>query len=160
MHSRDCDTKFNIYLLYPNRPKNLTHNYSIRIDLFEENDFKLLGKIAAQLFIPDTQHKVSCSLSCGEHGYSGAKCEIFHECNCAKDSFCLAPFICVCPLYKFGSRCYLNHSICQLSHNPCQHNDICVPNDDRIDLKGFTCICSQDYSGPRCENINNRIDIY
>ncbi|CAF4718658.1 unnamed protein product, partial [Rotaria socialis] len=29
MHSRDCDTKFNIYLLYPNRPKNLTHNYSI-----------------------------------------------------------------------------------------------------------------------------------
>ncbi|CAF4904298.1 unnamed protein product, partial [Rotaria socialis] len=22
MHSRDCDTKFNIYLLYPNRPKN------------------------------------------------------------------------------------------------------------------------------------------
>ncbi|CAF4935469.1 unnamed protein product, partial [Rotaria magnacalcarata] len=36
MHSRGCDTKFNIYLLYPNRPKNLTHKYSIRIDLFEK----------------------------------------------------------------------------------------------------------------------------
>ncbi|CAM4808908.1 unnamed protein product [Rotaria magnacalcarata] len=162
VHSRDCDTKFNIYLLRPNRPKNLTH------------------KIATQLFILDTQQKASCSLSCGEHGkceqyihqrhsiffcrcsqgYSGANCEIFHECNCAKDSFCLAPFICVCPLYKFGSRCYLNHSICQLSHNPCQHNGICVPNDDRIDLKGFICICPQDYSGSRCENINNRIEIY
>ncbi|CAF2087466.1 unnamed protein product [Rotaria magnacalcarata] len=194
MHSRGCDTKFNIYLLYPNRPKNLTHKYSIRIDLFEKTTlnywaswhfpikfpFLPVNRIAAQLFIPDTQQKASCSLSCGEHGkceqyihqrhsvffcrcnqgYSGANCEIFHECNCAKDSFCLAPFICVCPLYKFGSRCYLNHSICQLSHNPCQHNGICVPNDDRIDLKGFTCICSQDYSGSRCENINNRIEIY
>ncbi|CAF2014150.1 unnamed protein product, partial [Rotaria magnacalcarata] len=119
VHSRDCDTKFNIYLLYPNRPKNLTHKYSIRIDLFEKTIL-----------------------------------------NYWQDSFCLASFICVCPLYKFGSRCYLKHSICQLSHNPCQHNGICVPNDDRIDLKGFTCICSQDYSGSRCENINNRIEIY
>ncbi|CAF1206324.1 unnamed protein product [Rotaria magnacalcarata] len=176
VHSRDCDTKFNIYLLYPNRPKNLTHNWHFPIKL----PFLPVNRIAAQLFILDTQQKASCSLSCGEHskceqyihqrhsvffcrcnqGYSGANCEIFHECNCAKDSFCLASFICVCPLYKFGSRCYLNHSICQLSHNPCQHNGICVPNDDRIDLKGFTCICSQDYSGSRCENINNRIEIY
>ena len=37
IRSRDCDTKYNIYLLYPHRPKNLSHrNYSIRIDLYDK----------------------------------------------------------------------------------------------------------------------------
>ncbi|CAF1384110.1 unnamed protein product [Adineta ricciae] len=31
---RDCDTKFNIYLLYSTRPKDISKNYSIRIDAF------------------------------------------------------------------------------------------------------------------------------
>ncbi|CAF4123734.1 unnamed protein product, partial [Rotaria sordida] len=193
MSSRDCNTKFNIYLLYPNRPKNISSNYSIRIDLFEKTNlnywaswylpisfpFLPVNRIVTQLLIPEVQETISCSLSCGEHGkcmryinerslffcqcnqgYSGIRCEISHECNCSNDSYCLAPFICVCPLYKFGSYCYLKHSICKLSNNPCQHNGLCVPNDDRIDLTGFTCFCSQDYSGIRCENINNQIDIH
>ncbi|CAF3945990.1 unnamed protein product [Rotaria sordida] len=193
MSSRDCNTKFNIYLLYPNRPKNISSNYSIRIDLFEKTNlnywaswylpisfpFLPVNRIVTQLLIPEVQETISCSLSCGEHGkcmryinekslffcqcnqgYSGIRCEISHECNCSNDSYCLAPFICVCPLYKFGSYCYLKHSICKLSNNPCQHNGLCVPNDDRIDLTGFTCFCSQDYSGTRCENINNQIDIH
>ncbi|CAF1430353.1 unnamed protein product [Rotaria sordida] len=29
--SIDCQTKFNRYLLYPTRPKNFNHNYSIHI---------------------------------------------------------------------------------------------------------------------------------
>ncbi|CAF4786459.1 unnamed protein product, partial [Rotaria sp. Silwood1] len=36
MPVRDCNTKHNIYLLYPNRPKNLSINYSIRIDAFDK----------------------------------------------------------------------------------------------------------------------------
>ncbi|CAF4641175.1 unnamed protein product [Rotaria sp. Silwood1] len=193
MPSRDCDTKFNIYLLYPNRPKNLSHNYSIRIDLFEKTNlnywsswylpisflFLPVNRIVSQLLIPDIQQTTSCSLSCGKHGkcmqyinnkslfycqcnqgYYGTRCEMSYECNCSSDSYCLAPFICVCPLYKFGTHCYLKHSICQLSHNPCKHSGLCVPNDDRIDLTGFTCFCSQDYSGARCENTNNQIDIH
>lgn len=32
----DCNTKFNIYLLYPTRPKNLSQNYSIQIDVFNQ----------------------------------------------------------------------------------------------------------------------------
>ncbi len=43
--------------------------------------------------------------------------------------------------------------------NRCQHNGLCVPIDNRIDLNGFNCFCSDDYSGNKCENKNNQIDI-
>jgi hypothetical protein len=33
---RDCNTKFNIYLLYPDRPKRVSANYSVRIDIFRK----------------------------------------------------------------------------------------------------------------------------
>jgi hypothetical protein len=80
-----------------------------------------------------------------------------HECNCSNDSFCLTSSIYICPLNKFGRYCHLKHSICQSSNNPCQHNGLCIPTDDRIHL---TCFCPDDYSGERCENPNNKIDIH
>ena len=190
--ARDCDTKFNIYLLYPDRPKNPTKNYSIRIDLFEKrrllywtswllpipSSFLPVNRIATQLFIPETHQINSCSLSCGKHGqctrytnidsavfcrcqqgYSGKHCTIEYPCKCAIDSLCLAPSICVCSLHKFGPHCYLKHSICQSTRNPCEHNGLCVPNDDRMNMTGFTCFCTNNYSGDRCENLSTRIDI-
>ena len=67
-----------------------------------------------------------CSLSCSQHdqcvrytnnksllfcqchqGYYGFQCQDKSRCNCAKDSFCVHPSICVCPLHKFGSYCHL-----------------------------------------------------
>jgi hypothetical protein len=33
---RDCDTKFNVYLLYSTRPKNRFKNYSVQIDAFNK----------------------------------------------------------------------------------------------------------------------------
>lgn len=192
--SRDCATKFNLYLLYPDRPKDTSRAYSIRIDLFDkktlvywaswhfpiQHPFLPVNRISTQLLIPNhAQKTASCSLSCGQHGkcvsyinkpslsfcqcdqgYYGTRCELSYTCKCANDSFCHSPFICICPLHKFGSHCYLKHSICQGSNNPCQHNGICVPNDNRMYLEGITCICSKDYSGPRCENSNNRIEIH
>ncbi|CAF1687503.1 unnamed protein product, partial [Adineta ricciae] len=53
----------------------------------------------------------------------------------------------------------MTRSICQLEHNSCEYNGLCVPTDDRIDLKGFTCFCQEDHSGERCERKINRIDI-
>jgi hypothetical protein len=35
--NRDCNTKYNIYLLYPDCPKSLLNNYSIRISLYEKS---------------------------------------------------------------------------------------------------------------------------
>ncbi|CAF3631381.1 unnamed protein product [Adineta steineri] len=193
MPTRDCDTKFNIYLLYPDRPKNLLSNYSIRIDLYEKTEldywaswylsipfrFLPVNRIAAKLLIPEIPEIQSCSLPCGEHGkckryinekflffcycdqgYSGTYCNITHKCDCANGSLCVDSSICICPLYKFGTYCYLKHSVCQTPNNLCQNNGICIPTDDRISSTGFTCFCPESYSGERCQNENNRIDIH
>ncbi|UJR12360.1 hypothetical protein I4U23_016537 [Adineta vaga] len=36
---------------------------------------------------------------------------------------------------KFGTKCYLSHSICEQLINTCQNNGLCIPDDDRIGLK-------------------------
>ncbi|UJR06788.1 hypothetical protein I4U23_011075 [Adineta vaga] len=193
MPDRDCNTKYNLYLLYPDRPKSLSKNYSIRIDIYEKTNliywaswylpipfqFLPVNRIATQISIPEQPNRESCTLSCGEHGkcmnyinnksfnfclcnngYSGPYCNVKHQCYCADNSFCLTSSICICPLNKFGSYCHLKHSICQVkTNNSCEHNGICIPKDDRIDLKEFTCFCPEDYSGKRCEIRNSRVDI-
>ncbi|CAF4022619.1 unnamed protein product [Rotaria sordida] len=192
MPAHDCNRKFNIYLLYPHRPKYSSRNYSIRIDLFDKLtldywtswylpipfQFLPVNRISAQLNIPEVRENKLCALSCGEHGqcmrytnmnnsvfcrcdqrYSGTFCNITYQCQCSNDSFCLAPSICVCPLNKFGSRCYLKRSICQSVNNPCQHNGLCIAIDVRINLHEFICICKEGYQGERCQYKSNQIDI-
>ncbi|CAF3293516.1 unnamed protein product [Rotaria sp. Silwood2] len=192
MPARDCKTKFNIYLLYPHRPKHSSTNYSIRIDLFDKStldywtswylpipfQFLPVNRISTQLIIPEIRENTVCTLSCGEHGrcmkyanmnnlffcrcdqgYSGTFCNITHQCQCSNDSFCLGSSICVCPLNKFGSRCYLKRSICQSMNNTCQHNGLCIAIGDRINLHEFICVCKETYQGERCQNKNTQIDI-
>ncbi|CAF4870676.1 unnamed protein product [Rotaria sp. Silwood1] len=190
---RDCSSKYNFYLLYPNQPKNSSMNYSIHIDLFDKMKLIYLGswhlsipfqflpvnRIATQLFIPNSKIILkSCPLFCGKHGqcvpyinknlsyfcqcnegYSGQQCNIQQNCSCSLDSYCLRSSICICPLHKFGSKCYLNNSICQIPKNPCENNGICIPHDDRIGLNTFTCLCTENFFGTRCENLKNQIDI-
>jgi hypothetical protein len=76
-----------------------------------------------------------------DQGYFVADCNTTHNCNCAHDSICFSP------------------SICQLSSNSCQHNEVCIPDDDRISLTTLTCLCSEEYSGEQCQNRSTRIDI-
>ncbi|CAF5171144.1 unnamed protein product, partial [Rotaria sp. Silwood1] len=33
--ARDCGMKYNLYLLYPDRPKDSSKNYSVHIDVFD-----------------------------------------------------------------------------------------------------------------------------
>ncbi|UJR17427.1 hypothetical protein I4U23_004322 [Adineta vaga] len=187
----DCGRKYNIYLLYPTKPKNLSANYSIHIDLYNKISLTYLAswhlsipfqflpvsRIASHLLLPNTlMTSKICPLSCGQHGhcieyinknfsyfcrcnrgYSGLLCDIQHHCSCSSDSICLSPSICICPLNKFGSKCYLNHSSCQI--NPCQNNGLCAPVDDRIGLDKFICLCKENFYGLTCEYYKNRIDI-
>ncbi|CAF1401386.1 unnamed protein product [Rotaria sp. Silwood1] len=83
MSVHDCNTKYNIYLLYSSQPTNLSINYSIRIDAFDKItldywtswylsipfSFLPVNRIATQLFTYDLEeeHKESCSLSCENH---------------------------------------------------------------------------------------------
>ena len=50
--------------------------------------------------------------------------------------------------------------MCHLSRNPCENDGECIPFDDRVALNNFTCQCKEGFSGERCENIQNLIDIH
>jgi hypothetical protein len=189
---RDCSTKFNVYLLYPTRPKNKIHNYSVHIDAFDKTTlnyhaswhlsipflFLPVNRLAVQLVIPVEKAlpAVDCPLRCGAHGqcfqyinssmyfcqcaegYSGSSCNNTHQCSCPADSLCLSSSHCVCPMNKFGPRCYLQHTLCH-PNNPCAHNGRCVPIDHRIAKNEFICLCTEGYMGSRCEQAAARIDI-
>ncbi|CAF1366645.1 unnamed protein product [Adineta ricciae] len=189
---RDCRTKFNLYLLYPQRPKSFLNKYSIRIDLFNKLtlthwtswylsipfQFLPVNRISRRLIIPKEQIIKECRLSCGEHGqclhytnnqskpyclcekgYSGRFCNETYECLCSNDSYCHSPNICICPLNRFGSKCYLKRSICSKDNNPCEKRGLCIPTDDRIDLQGYFCHCNEQYFGKHCESSSPHITL-
>ncbi|UJR24260.1 hypothetical protein I4U23_027227 [Adineta vaga] len=95
---RHCNTKFHIYLLYSTRPKDLTKNYSIRIDAFTakslmyrsswlypvEFAFLPVYRLSVELKIPLSDDDMkSCILKC-HHGhcrrYENTEIE-FCQCN-------------------------------------------------------------------------------
>jgi hypothetical protein len=131
--------------------------------------------ISTQLFISKVRQTESCSLFCEnldrcirytnkkslfycqcDRGYSGLFfCNAPYSCPCSQDSLCLSSTICICPLQKFGSYFYLKQSI----NNPCEHDELCMPNDDRIDSQSFTCFCKEGYFSLKCEYSSNRIEL-
>lgn len=80
-------------------------------------------------------------------------------CRCASDSLCAGILtnnrsICICPLNKFGLRCILTDTICQMNNNNnnnnsiCQNGDQCISNFDYVQSgRKITCICQKGYSG-------------
>jgi hypothetical protein len=138
-------------------------------------------RIATHLIIPAYPVDVvnHCPIVCGDHdhcfkytnndrhfcqcdsGWSGVNCTIRNnECDCSSDSLCLGVLnkrsICLCPLNKIGPRCFLR-SICQ--ENPCKNGGYCVPEDDRISMNNFTCVCPESHSGKTCEITTSRIGL-
>ena len=141
--------------------------------------FLPVSRISKILYIPsNTSHLTrNCSLDCGIHGqcynyinsdrsfchcyenYSGEFCQIKGQCSCSSDSICLNSSICLCPLNKFGSKCYLKHRSCQ-PKNPCQNRGQCVPVDDRIHSNDFVCLCLGNYFGTKCEFNSTQIQVH
>ncbi|CAF1061423.1 unnamed protein product [Rotaria sordida] len=119
---RDCGTKFNIYLLYSTRPKEIMKNYSVRIDVFVtrtleyraswifplEFSFLPVHRLAVQLLIPmATTRLKNCSIKCG-HG----QCTKYENSN---DAFCR------CDKGWSGIQCLRNHNECN-----CPLDSICI----------------------------------
>ncbi|CAF4240756.1 unnamed protein product, partial [Adineta steineri] len=94
-------------------------------------------------------------------GWSGAQCHIPIDCSmCASNSICVGSIrnrsICVCPHGKFGSFCRLQ-LVCPIGF--CKNNGRCIVIDERMIHESYMCFCSEQFFGPRCENVKHRIDI-
>ncbi|CAF3725293.1 unnamed protein product [Rotaria sp. Silwood1] len=145
----DCPIKYNIYLLYSSRPKVMSNNYSIRIDVFTRRRnsidyhaswnlpipfiFLPVNRLATQINIP-TKKKLNCyfdeSLMC--------LCTDERHANCFK-------------LKRYKS--YL-----------CRRNDYCMNNgecfqDKPICPSTLICVCSNCYYGDRCQFYDERFSL-
>ena len=142
---RDCQTKFNLYLLYSTRPKNASLNHFIRINLYEKMTltyrsswfipirypFLPVQRLSIQLDIPHSNTDITrlCSdLRC-LHG----RCvkylnSVEHFCQCHPD--------------WSGRLCDLA-STCRR----CSSDSLCL--DEDIDHRSI-CLCPKDKFGPRC----------
>ncbi|CAF4232249.1 unnamed protein product, partial [Adineta steineri] len=114
----------------------------------------------------DTQQDKSFC-QCYPH-WSGQYCTIPNilNCTCSSDSLCIgidahSRSICVCPLYKFGPRCFLKDTICELNGiKRCNNSDQCIPSDlNRQTLPPYTCICSKGPRSDYCEQEENKINL-
>ncbi|CAF4650916.1 unnamed protein product [Rotaria socialis] len=93
-----------------------------------------------------------------EPSWFGRLCDLQNaeKCNCAPESICIAPEICICPLNKIGSRCYVPFDPCQVQ--PCGKNGICVPSDVRSNQ--WTCVCDEQFFGERCQYNASSINVH
>ncbi|CAF4227036.1 unnamed protein product, partial [Adineta steineri] len=139
----NCDTKYNLHLLYQDRPKNMSKNYLVYIDAYNKRNLTYItswifsvqflsmpvNRMSALLTIPTYQ---DCRLLCSDkyleslrnvntdscQCHSDRITSIQVKCNCSPDSICVGFInnrsICLCSLTKVGPRCYLN-SICQVN---------------------------------------------
>ncbi|CAF1373254.1 unnamed protein product [Adineta steineri] len=140
--SRDCGTKFNIYLLYDQQPKINSRNYSVRIDVYERIHldyraswlfsvpfyFLPVNRLAFQLSIPNRRLIVmTCSISC-IHG----ECVTYVNDN--------NTHFCRCYQGWSGLKCSIRH------HCDCSSLSLCIGSVKNTSI----CICSVNKFGPRC----------
>ncbi|CAF2027459.1 unnamed protein product [Rotaria magnacalcarata] len=188
----NCRDKFNINLLYANRPKNNSAMYNIHIDAYEavtiqyraswllpiRFHFLPLNRLAADLVIPANPSR-QCNVPCGNNGqctlyettetffcrcspgWRGKLCDVKVECDCSSDSVCVGNLnnrsICICPIGKFGPRCYINSPSCRL--DSCMNDGLCIPDNERMSHFDYGCICNQFFTGFRCDIPATRIKI-
>ncbi|CAF2954708.1 unnamed protein product [Rotaria sp. Silwood2] len=110
-----------------------------------------------QRFLNVDQYFCQCS-----DGYSEALCTVKNACSCSSDSICVGVVnnrsICICPLDKFGPRCYLKRTICLF--NNCSHDGQCIALDVKYSETEYFCLCSQSYMGLRCDDSLRKIEFH
>ncbi|CAF0859967.1 unnamed protein product [Rotaria sordida] len=172
---RNCKAKFNVYLVYSNRPKSQTRNYSIHIDIYEkislnyrasflypiEFPFLPVHRLAFIVTIPSSKDFIkSCSNSKCIHGkciiYSNSRDHsTYCQCNAGwSGQYCTIPYNCNC---SSDSKCIglssHNRSICVCPMNRFGYRclltvPICQRNNHSMCLNGGTCIPADEYALP------------
>ncbi|CAF1336384.1 unnamed protein product [Adineta ricciae] len=144
---RDCTTKYEFYLTYSTRPKNLTNQYFIQFDIYEKLSLIYRGSIihpinylflpvhraAYVIDIPRSQNNIkTCSdRRCGGHGIC------YESVNHHESS----QILCRCDRGWSGQLCAVPHQC------TCSADSICVgvSADNRS-----ICVCPIHKFGPRC----------
>ncbi|CAF3771270.1 unnamed protein product [Rotaria sordida] len=165
----DCPIKYNIYLLYSSRPKVISNNYSIRIDIFTRRKnsidyhaswnlpipfiFLPVNRLATQINVPIKKSEPS--------GWWGAQCQTSINCNdCWNNSLCIGSTnsrsICICPLNRFGPRCRLS---IVYTTDICKNGGTYIPINDDNSNNNFQCICTEYFTGPTCEQSRRKLEI-
>ena len=170
---RDCQRKFNIYLLYSTQPKDPHKNYSIHIDVYEKVSFEYRGSLIYPVqfsFLPNYRLSIlidipriydrtqSCLIDRCDHGQCSkyaTKSPNDTFCKCDKGwtgKYCHIPYKCNC---SFGSLCLGmsadNQSICLCSVNRfglrcLLSNTICQTNDNQsLCQNNGQCIANNEY---------------
>ncbi|CAF3392344.1 unnamed protein product [Rotaria socialis] len=95
-------------------------------------------------------------------GYSGILCTIKNKCDYSSDSICIAVVnnrsLCICPLNKFGPRCYLKKTSCIAKS--CPVNGRCIPGDEKYAENEYFCLCSEGYVGSKCKDRVMKIELH
>jgi hypothetical protein len=135
--------KLNRYLLFPTRPKNVSKNYSVRIDVYEKNAITYVGSWhfpVAFLFLP--VNRLSVSLNLSNHLLQRSS-------NCSvtcKNGECLKyvnkdNYFCRCYPGWSGIQCNIPTD-CQT----CSFDSTCIGSANNKSI----CVCPIDRFGPRC----------
>ena len=88
-------------------------------------------------------------------------CSIYSVCRRTSRSLLLGTKqpLCICPLNRFGPRCYLRYEACQ--SDPCQNDGTCYHTFDLSGMRPFMCKCPKHFYGDMCEKqpASSRIQI-
>ncbi|CAF0926861.1 unnamed protein product [Adineta steineri] len=145
LYMRDCDIKFNMYLLYSTRPKDKNKNYSIHIDVYEKMSlayrrsflipiqfsFLPVYRLAVQLNIPRTTDTFERCVN--QHCIHGQCMKYSNHRNGAT--------FCRCNQGWSGRYCNISH------HCTCSNDSLCIgilPNNRSL------CVCPSNKWGSQC----------
>ena len=145
---QSCSIKLKRYLLFSTRPKNLSKNYSVRIDTFHKNTMKYVGSWYFPipfLFLPVNPLAVSLVLSNYPIQIS-SNCPITcNNGNCVK-YLNEEKYFCRCHSGWSGIHCHI-----PMNCETCLFKSICVGSTNNQSI----CVCPLNKFGPQCSSHNN-----
>ncbi|CAF1223530.1 unnamed protein product [Adineta ricciae] len=149
---RDCKIKFNLYLLYSTRPKQINKTYSIHIDIYEQHSlqhrasflypveflFLPVHRLAFIVKIPFEDDEYCTYRICSDRRCLHGRCVQYAN---TKQAFCQ------CEQGWSGKFCHIPYNC------TCSSNSLCVGT---LNNRRPICICPEKYFGAQCY-IRNRI---
>ena len=140
---QSCSMKLNRYLLYPSRPKNISRNYSVRIDIYKKDAMEYIGSwhfTVAFLFLPVNRlsvalslsnHRLQCSSNCLNTCFHGECIKYVNK----------AAYFCQCFPQWSGVQCDIPVD-CQ----SCSSQSICIGSSQNRSI----CVCPIAKYGREC----------